>query len=59
MENVLKNAKPGAIVLMHDDGGDRSRTIKTLPEMIAGLKKEGYRFVTIPELLEMQGQSAA
>lgn len=59
VENVLKNAKPGAIVLMHDGGGDRSRTIKALPEMIAGLKKEGYRFVTIPELLEMQGQSAA
>jgi peptidoglycan-N-acetylglucosamine deacetylase len=57
VENVLKNAKPGAIVLMHDGGGDRSRTIKALPEMIAGLKKEGYRFVTIPELLEMQGQA--
>ncbi len=59
VENVLKGAKPGAIVLMHDGGGDRSRTVKALPEMIAGLKKEGYRFVTIPELLEMQGQSAA
>ncbi|WP_293270984.1 MULTISPECIES: polysaccharide deacetylase family protein [unclassified Microcoleus] len=59
VENVLKNAKPGAIVLMHDGGGDRSRTIKALPEMIAGLKQQGYRFVTIPELLEMQGQSAA
>ena len=57
VENVLKGAKPGAIVLMHDGGGDRSRTIKALPEMIAGLKKEGYRFVTIPELLEMQQQA--
>ena len=57
VENVLKGAKPGAIVLMHDGGGDRSRTVKALPEMIAGLKKEGYRFVTIPELLEMQQQA--
>ncbi|TAG92619.1 MAG: polysaccharide deacetylase family protein [Oscillatoriales cyanobacterium] len=56
VENVLKGAKPGAIVLMHDGGGDRSRTVKALPEMIAGLKKEGYRFVTIPQLLEMQEQ---
>ncbi len=54
VDNVLKGAKPGAIVLMHDGGGDRSRTIKALPEIIAGLKKQGYRFVTIPELLEMQ-----
>ncbi len=58
VNNVLKGAKPGAIVLMHDGGGDRSRTIKALPEMIAGLKKEGYRFVTIPELLEMQQEAA-
>ncbi|MEG4015240.1 MULTISPECIES: polysaccharide deacetylase family protein [unclassified Microcoleus] len=58
VNNVLKGAKPGAIVLMHDGGGDRSRTIKALPEMIAGLKKQGYRFVTVPELLEMQDQSA-
>ncbi|MEG4803943.1 polysaccharide deacetylase family protein [Microcoleus sp. ARI1-B5] len=58
VENVLKGAKPGAIVLMHDGGGDRSRTIKALPEMIAGLKQQGYRFVTVPELLEMQEQSA-
>ncbi len=58
VNNVLKGAKPGAIVLMHDGGGDRSRTVKALPEMIAGLKQQGYRFVTIPELLEMQGQSA-
>jgi peptidoglycan-N-acetylglucosamine deacetylase len=54
VNNVLKGAKPGAIVLMHDGGGDRSRTIQALPEMIAGLKKEGYRFVTIPELMEIQ-----
>lgn len=58
VENVLKGAKPGAIVLMHDGGGDRSRTVKALPEMIAGLKKQGYRFVTIPELLEIQEQQA-
>jgi peptidoglycan-N-acetylglucosamine deacetylase len=58
VNNVLKGAKPGAIVLMHDGGGDRSRTIKALPEMIAGLKKEGYRFVTIPELMEIQQNKA-
>lgn len=58
VNNVLKGAKPGAIVLMHDGGGDRSRTIKALPEMIAGLKKQGYRFVTIPELMEIQQNEA-
>ncbi|MFN6465515.1 MAG: polysaccharide deacetylase family protein [Nostoc sp. DedVER02] len=56
VKNVLKYAKPGAIVLMHDGGGNRSRSVKALPEMIAGLKAQGYQFVTIPQLLEMQAQ---
>jgi peptidoglycan/xylan/chitin deacetylase (PgdA/CDA1 family) len=54
VKNVVKGAKPGAIVLMHDGGGNRERTVKALPEIITGLKKQGYRFVTIPELLEME-----
>lgn len=53
VNNVLKGAKPGAIVLMHDGGGDRQRTVQALPQIISGLKKQGYRFVTIPELLKI------
>ena len=56
VNNVLKDAKPGGIVLMHDGGGDRSRTVKALPQIIASLKQRGYRFVTIPQLLEIQEQ---
>ncbi|MEH2242779.1 polysaccharide deacetylase family protein [Nostoc sp.] len=56
VKNVLKHVKPGAIVLMHDGGGNRSRSVKALPEMIVGLKAQGYRFVTIPQLLEMQAE---
>jgi peptidoglycan-N-acetylglucosamine deacetylase len=52
VNNVLKGAKPGAIVLMHDGGGDRYRTVQALPQIISGLKQQGYRFVTVPELLE-------
>ncbi|OUL28698.1 polysaccharide deacetylase [Nostoc sp. T09] len=54
VKNVLRDAKPGSIVLMHDGGGDRQRTVQALPEIISGLKQQGYRFVTVPELLEMQ-----
>jgi len=53
VNNVLKGAKPGAIVLMHDGGGDRHRTVQALPQIITGLKQQGYRFVTIPELLQV------
>jgi peptidoglycan/xylan/chitin deacetylase (PgdA/CDA1 family) len=41
---------------MHDGGGDRSQTVKALPEIISKFRKQGYEFVTIPELLEMQDQ---
>ncbi|ALF54547.1 polysaccharide deacetylase [Nostoc piscinale CENA21] len=54
IKNVVKSAKPGGIVLMHDGGGNRSRTVKALPQVIADLKAKGYKFVTIPELMEME-----
>jgi len=54
INNVIKDSKPGGIVLMHDGGGNRSRTVQALPEIISNFRKQGYRFVTIPELLEMQ-----
>ncbi|BAZ37962.1 polysaccharide deacetylase [Calothrix sp. NIES-4101] len=53
VKNVLRDAKPGGIVLMHDGGGDRRRTVQALPLIIQGLKEKGYRFVTVPEILEM------
>ncbi|MFN8953351.1 MAG: polysaccharide deacetylase family protein [Aphanizomenon sp.] len=56
MNNIFREAKPGGIVLMHDGGGDRSHTVKALPEIINRFRKQGYEFVTVPELLEMQDQ---
>lgn len=53
IESVLKDAKPGGIVLMHDGGGDRTTTVQALPKIISQLKKQGYTFVTVPELMEM------
>ena len=49
--NVLKAVRPGEIVLLHDI---HPRTVQALPLIIAGLKKQGYQFVTVPELLAMQ-----
>jgi peptidoglycan/xylan/chitin deacetylase (PgdA/CDA1 family) len=51
VENALAGARPGAIILMHDAGGDRSQTIAALPTIIRGLRKRGLRPVTIPRLM--------
>lgn len=54
VNNVLSAVKPGAIILLHDGGGDRSKTVAALPTIIQGLKAKGYRMVTVPELLKLQ-----
>ena len=48
----IEDAWPGAIVLMHDGGGDRSQTIEALKKALPRLKDQGYRFITIDELLQ-------
>lgn len=53
IKQVVEKATPGGIVLMHDAGGDRSRTVNALPKIIEELTLRGYKFVTVPELLEM------
>lgn len=42
---VLAAARPGAIVLLHDGGGDRSATVAALPAIIDGLRRLGLTLV--------------
>jgi len=51
VKTVISGARPGAINLMHDAGGDREQTIAALPKIIRGLRARGYRLVTVPRLL--------
>jgi peptidoglycan/xylan/chitin deacetylase (PgdA/CDA1 family) len=51
VERVLAGARPGAIVLLHDAGGDRSQTVAALPRIVRALRARHYRLVTIPRLL--------
>jgi len=56
-DRVLDNVKPGAVVLMHDGfetkrNGDRSKTVKALPQIIEGLKAKGYQLTSIKDLSE-------
>lgn len=48
---VLAETRPGAIILMHDGGGNRTVTSKALPLIVRGLRKRGYKMVTVPQLL--------
>jgi peptidoglycan/xylan/chitin deacetylase (PgdA/CDA1 family) len=57
VSDVLGNSKPGAIVIMHDGGGDRSQTAAALPEVIRGLRRRKYHLVSVPELLQLDPPS--
>src|SRR5438067_10640649 len=53
MSRALSAARPGAIVLMHDGGGDRSQTDAALPAIINALRRRHYELVTVPQLLRL------
>ncbi|MEX0990974.1 MAG: polysaccharide deacetylase family protein [Actinomycetota bacterium] len=47
VRRVLSQVRAGDIILMHDGGGDRSATVKALPDIIEGIRKRGYDFVAL------------
>ncbi|MCC6483757.1 MAG: polysaccharide deacetylase family protein [Armatimonadetes bacterium] len=52
---VLKHVRSGGIVLAHDGTFcSRWKDVKATPMIIEELRRRGYRFVTIPELLAMR-----
>jgi peptidoglycan/xylan/chitin deacetylase (PgdA/CDA1 family) len=44
VSTVLTKAFPGAIVLFHDGGGDRSQTVEALETILETLSNQGYIF---------------
>jgi peptidoglycan/xylan/chitin deacetylase (PgdA/CDA1 family) len=52
--SVVANAHNGAIVLQHFGGGPRYQTLAALPQEIATLRGEGYRFVTVTQMLGLR-----
>ncbi|HRY13275.1 MAG TPA: polysaccharide deacetylase family sporulation protein PdaB [Syntrophomonadaceae bacterium] len=55
VERVSKKVHPGAIILMHASDTCK-QTTEALPLVIKNLKDQGYEFVTVSELLQMNSQ---
>ena len=49
---VIDNVRSGSIVLMHDSGGDRSKTLAATQAIVKTLQSKGYAFKTVSELLK-------
>jgi peptidoglycan/xylan/chitin deacetylase (PgdA/CDA1 family) len=50
-DRALAGVRPGSIILMHDGGGERAGTARSLSAVIEGLRGRGYELVTVSELL--------
>jgi peptidoglycan-N-acetylglucosamine deacetylase len=48
---VLNRTRPGSIILLHVMYPSRAETLRAVPFIIEELKRDGYRFVTVSELL--------
>jgi peptidoglycan/xylan/chitin deacetylase (PgdA/CDA1 family) len=51
VQRATEGIEPGAIILMHDAGGDRSQTIAALPAIVRAVRARGLHLVTVPQLL--------
>jgi polysaccharide deacetylase family sporulation protein PdaB len=53
VETVLNNVHNGDIILFHDLEGDCSQTVEALKIILPRLKEQGYRFVTVSDLMRL------
>ncbi|KOU70976.1 bi-functional transferase/deacetylase [Streptomyces sp. MMG1533] len=55
-DQIIRNVTPkggkGAIVLMHDSGGDRHQTVEALDRFLPQMKAKGYTFDNLTEALD-------
>ncbi|MFJ8821815.1 glycosyltransferase [Streptomyces sp. NPDC102467] len=54
---IIRRATPhggkGAVVLMHDSGGNRAQTVAALDRFLPQLQGEGYKFLNLSEALDI------
>lgn len=46
-EHLLTHARPGAVLLMHDGGGERSQTVAALDRVLRELSARGFTFALL------------
>jgi peptidoglycan/xylan/chitin deacetylase (PgdA/CDA1 family) len=51
INTALAEVRNGSIILMHDGGGNRSETVEALPTIIRMLQQQGFKLVTVIQLI--------
>ncbi len=53
VQDMLTRVRPGSIILAHDGGiPDRTKTLRTLPMLLTGLRERGFKMVDVTQLLK-------
>lgn len=53
---IVENVRPGQIIILHDGGRNRQVMIKALKKALPELTAQGYRCVTVSELIELRNK---
>ncbi|WP_136604093.1 polysaccharide deacetylase family protein [Paenibacillus dokdonensis] len=53
LDKTRAQVKPGSILLFHDGFGDRSQTVEAVRILVSELVADGYKLVTVSELLKL------
>jgi peptidoglycan-N-acetylglucosamine deacetylase len=51
VKNIMSDVRNGDIILLHDQGGNRTQTLQALARIIPKLEDKGYQCVTVSQLL--------
>lgn len=50
VERILRDARDGSIILLHDGGADPARLVGLVDEIVSECRRRGYSFVSLEEL---------
>ena len=51
--HIIKNIGPGQVIILHDGCPNSMATVDAVDIILTDLKKEGYTFVTMTELMKI------
>ncbi|WP_242848250.1 hypothetical protein [Sulfobacillus thermosulfidooxidans] len=52
VHRIATQIHPGAIIIFHDGPNGSQATVDTVAQIIPDLRRDGYRFLTVPQLLQ-------
>ena len=53
--HIVSNIEPGQIIILHDGANNALETAKGVDLLLTQLTADGYRFVTMSELIQLEG----